>query len=182
MKGNIFIDMVKTKMGETYCYEDFITEDERVIIKNWVIENMHLIRDTTHAFRKMSYFDEIPNHPDCIDKIREKLYSLEYNSSFHPTHNTNNISVHFAGANIITHFDPPILNLSDYYKRRYNLMITMAEGGGELIYNGELLKLKEKSIINIEAGIVPHSTTVVTGENPRILLSFGYAIKKLSTF
>jgi hypothetical protein len=174
--------MVRTKMGKTYCYEDFITEEERIVIKNWVIENMSLIRDTTHTYRKMSYFEEIPNHPECISKIKEKLYSLEYNDLFHPTHNTNNISVHFAGANIVTHLDPPIPTLSDYYKRRYNLMISMAEGGGELIYDGEMFKLKEKSIVCIDAGIIHHSTTVVTGETPRILLSFGYAIKKLSTF
>lgn len=174
--------MVKVQMGKTYCYEDFITEDERVEIKNWVLDNLHLIRDTTHTFRKMSYFEEIPNHPECISRIQEKLHSLEYNETFHPEHRVNNISIHVAGANIITHIDPPVPYLNDYYKRRYNLVISMCEAGGELIYDGELLKLKEKSIICVDAGIVHHSTTVVVGNTPRILLSFGYAIKKLSTF
>jgi len=38
--------------------------------------------------------------------------------------------------------------------------------------------LEEKCLLKVDSGIVNHSTTQIQGEQPRIILSYGFAIKK----
>jgi hypothetical protein len=173
--------MEKIKFGQGYCYENFITEEEKNIIKIWALEVLPTLPNGTHAFRKMSFLSDLPTIPECIKDIKERIHSLEYDSSFHPEYNIDSLSIHLEGGNIPMHIDAPP-NYQDYFKRRYNLFVSVAEEGGDLIYDDETLKIKERSLIVLEASLVSHGTTTVVGKTPRIMLSFSYAVKKLSTF
>jgi hypothetical protein len=64
------------------------------------------------------------------------------------------------------------------YSRRYNMFISLPENGGLPIYGGEILNVVEKCLLRLESGLIRHSTTVINGEIPRIMLSYGFAIKK----
>ena len=173
--------MEKIKFGEGYCYENFITEEENDIIKTWALDNLPNLPLGTHAFRHMSFLSDLPMIPECLKGIKQRIHSLENDSFFHPEYEMESLSIHLEGANIPMHIDAP-LNYPGYYKRRYNLFVSVAEEGGDLIYSNETLKIKEKSLIILEAGLVNHGTTTVVGKTPRIMLSFSYAVKKLSTF
>lgn len=174
--------MEKIKFGEGYCYENFITQEENDVIKTWALEILPTLPPGTRTFRNMVFLSDLPFIPECVKSIKERLHSLEYDSSFHPEYSIDSLSIHMEGAALQMHVDAPLTNHPEYYKRRYNLFVSVAEEGGDLIYPNETLKIKERSLIVIEAGLVSHGTTTVVGKTPRIMLSFSYAIKKLSTF
>jgi hypothetical protein len=40
------------------------------------------------------------------------------------------------------------------------------------------MNISEKSLLKVDSGLVRHSTTEIKVETPRIILSYGFAIKK----
>ena len=59
---------------------------------------------------------------------------------------------------------------------RFNLLLTKTEGGDPII-NGKTIEVKQDEVWICAAGMFPHSTTEITGEEPRIMISFGHSIE-----
>jgi hypothetical protein len=49
---------------------------------------------------------------------------------------------------------------------------------GKRSVDEDILSLEEKCLLKVDSGLVKHSTTEIKGEKPRIILSYGFAIKK----
>ena len=64
-----------------------------------------------------------------------------------------------------------------YTHTRFNFMISKPEDGGDPIMDDITYNLKENQVWICPAGKYMHDTTIVNGEKPRILLSYGYFIK-----
>lgn len=170
---------MKTNVGTTYYYSDFITDRERDIIKDWAIRNeSHLIPNPTGPFRARQLFELIPEKLELIEVIKNRIIDIEelYDKSFEPFRG-DFLSIQRNGAKVPNHIDH---NPEDktLYSRRYNVFISLPELGGLPIYNNETLHLEEKCLLKVDSGIVNHSTTTIQGQIPRIILSYGFAIKK----
>jgi hypothetical protein len=69
-----------------------------------------------------------------------------------------------------------------YYTRRYNILVSLPTEGGNPIYGGEILNVKELMLWRCDAGLVEHSSVPNKGDRLRINLSFGFLMQKETTF
>ena len=118
--------------------------------------------------KKLDLLEEIKNRIIEIEELSDKFFE-PFMGDF--------VSIQRNGAKVPDHID---YNPEDQtlYSRRYNIFITLPEIGGLPVYNNETLFLEEKCLLKVDSGIVNHSTTQIQGEQPRIILSYGFAIKK----
>jgi hypothetical protein len=170
---------MKTYVGKTYFYSDFITEEERFMVKEWALRNESLlIPNPTGPFRARELFEKIPEKLELLDSLKERVIELEgiREEYFNPFRG-DFISIQRNGAKVPQHIDH---NPEDntLYSRRYNIFISLPEKGGLPIYDDEIINITEKSLLRVDSGLIPHSTTKIQGYIPRIILSYGFAIKK----
>jgi hypothetical protein len=83
------------------------------------------------------------------------------------------LSFNYEGAAIHNHKDP---NLKNHVHTRYNLLLRLPNGGGNPIYDGKILTVKEKMLWRCEAGLFNHASLAVVGDKPRINISFGFQL------
>ena len=71
--------MTKINLGQTYGYEDFITEDERLFIEKWAIENnSKLKKNGAGPYRNFGRLDSLGESPSVIDKLKKKFDIIRY--------------------------------------------------------------------------------------------------------
>lgn len=171
--------VMRENVGLTYYYPNFINEEEQFVIKNWALRNrQHFIKNTTGPFRVLANFNSIPEKLDLISTIKNRIIDVEeLSGKYWEPVIKDFVSIHENGAKVPEHTDTNPVN-TDYYSVRYNVFITLPEIGGLPIYGNEILQIKERCLLRVDAGLIPHSTTLNEGETPRIILSYGFVIKK----
>jgi hypothetical protein len=170
---------MKRNVGKTYYYPNFITDAERDVLKDWALRNeSRLVPNPTGPFRARNLFESIPEKLELLKDIKNRIIEVEELSdkSFEPFRG-DFVSIQRNGAKVPNHTDHNPVNPA-LYSIRYNLFISLPEKGGLPIYDGEILNVLEKCLLKVESGLIPHSTTEIIGEIPRIILSYGFAIKK----
>lgn len=170
---------MKEQIGQTYFYPNFISEKEQSIIKEWGLRNeKYLIPNPSGPFRARELFELIPEKLELLVELKERIIEIEkLTDKVYKPYRGDFLSIQRNGAKVPSHTDH---NPKDetLYSRRYNIFISLPETGGLPIYDGEVLNIPEKCLVRVESGLIPHSTTVIEGDIPRIILSFGFAIEK----
>ena len=64
------------------------------------------------------------------------------------------------------------------YHIRFNVIIQKAEEGGDPIYNGIIKQHMERQYVMCRSGIDYHSSNAITGNKPRVTISYGFNIPK----
>jgi hypothetical protein len=178
--------MKKVIFENTYGYENFITEDERLELEYWALnmknnmnranpvngENDQKDEYLIRHFAKLSAFSNIPN---LFERLKKKIIEIE-NIKNYLAAPINGDWLGILGENsyVEPHKDDN-LN-SEYYTRRYNLLVSTAISGGKPIYGGKLIPIKDKMLWRCDAGLITHSSEKVIGDKLRINLSFGFSI------
>jgi hypothetical protein len=176
--------MIKSKLGNTtYCYENFITDADQSFILDWALDNKHRFKkNTTGEDKYLGRLHELGiDIPNTIKNLKLKIAELEgIEQIIDVPHNVDWIGIQGNGAQVFAHLDD---NGDDdrYYTRRYNILISLPEEGGNPIYGGEVLDVKEKMIWRCDAGLVEHSSIPNVGNKPRVNLSFGFLMLKEPT-
>jgi hypothetical protein len=168
---------MKHKIGSTYFYDNFISVEEQEIIRNWALRNeKFLTPNTSGPFRSRELFEKIPEKLDLNFEIKKRIIEIENleKNEFKPFRG-DFVSVQRNGAKVPEHIDHNPIN-RELRSRRYNVFISLPEKGGLPIYDGEVLNVDERTLLMVESGVIPHSTTQVEGEVPRIILSYGFAV------
>ena len=168
---------MKQQIGSTYFYENFISQEEQEIIREWALRNeKYLIANPTGPFRVKQLFEKIPEKLELLNDIKRKIIEIEglHNNKFE-VFMGNFISIHRNGAKVPNHVDHNPEDTS-LHSRRYNVFISLPEKGGLPVYDGEVLNVIERTLLKVESGLISHSTTQVEGNNPRIILSYGFAV------
>jgi hypothetical protein len=168
---------MKQQIGSTYFYDNFISQEEQEVIRNWALRNeKYLIPNSSGPFRSRELFKKIPEKLELLDEIKRKIIEIEelHDNKFEPFRG-DFVSIQRNGAKVPTHVDhnPEDTTL---HSRRYNVFILLPEKGGLPIYDGEVLNVSERTLLKVESGLISHSTTQVEGEVPRIILSYGFAV------
>ena len=178
--------MKKVLFENTYGYDNFISEKERVELENWALDikdNMLLAipmnnekdqyaKNLVRHFSKLSELTDIPNIVNILKSKIIKLESLE--NALPEIINGDWIGIVGEGGYVEPHMDAN-LN-SDYYTRRYNLLISVPIKGGNPIYDGVMIPIQEKLLWRCDAGLFNHTSEKVIGNKFRITLSFGFSI------
>jgi hypothetical protein len=171
---------MKVVVGQTYYYKDFITVDEQLLLRDWALRNEdRLIPNSTGPYRKRSPLNFLDDYPVLLIDLKERLLDLEDlrdNEDVIIDDKQDMVSVQRHLGSIPTHMDKD--RKEGYYLRRYNIFISLPDRGGLPIYDGEVLEVKERCVLRFDAGLKPHSTIPNEGDNPRIMLSYGFHIKR----
>ena len=171
--------MNKVILESTYGYENFITEDERLFLEDWAIKNnSYLKRNSVGPYRNFGRLDSLSDVPPLIKQLKDKLIKLEsIEKVIEAPQNADWLGIQKETAFVEPHMD---YNGPDerYYTRRYNILISLPEEGGQPIYGKKVLSVKERMIWRCDAGLVVHSSIPNKGKKPRINLSFGFLIPK----
>ena len=172
---------MKIVVGQTYYYEDFITVDEQLFLKDWALRNEdYLIPNPTGPYRKRSPLNLLSDYPKLLIELKERLLDLEglHDDEDIIIDDTQDIVSLQRNMGVVpehTDYD----RIEGYYLRRYNIFISLPEKGGLPVYGGEIINVKERCVLKVDAGLIPHSTTIINGETPRIMLSYGFNIKRI---
>jgi hypothetical protein len=170
---------MKTLIGKTYYYPNFISEDEKTTIFDWSLRNEDsLIPNPSGPFRTRGLFSSIEEPLTLLDEIKQRIINIENlkDKTFEPFRG-DFVSIQRNGAKVPPHIDHNPKDDS-LYSRRYNVFISLPEKGGLPIYDGELLEVQERCLLKVDSGLITHSTNIIEGNTPRVILSYGFAIKK----
>ena len=171
--------MNRVILENTYGYEDFITEEERLFLEEWaILNNSNLKRNSEGPYRNFGRLDSLPETPKLVKELKNKLIELEsIEKVIEAPQNADWLGIQKETAYVEPHMD---YNGPDkrYYTRRYNILISLPEEGGQPIYGNKVLKVKERMIWRCDAGLVIHSSVPNKGKKPRINLSFGFLMPR----
>lgn len=165
--------------NNSYAFLNFITEEERLELKDWVIglyKRNKLKPNTTEGrfWNMVSYKrlgeEAIPLFYDIKLRIMEQENYTKDNMS---EHLNDFISLGLPGSSIHQHTDP---NRENHIHTRYNLIVNKAEQGGQPVYNGSIIEYDNSMLWRCEAGKYLHSTTPVQGNEYRINISYGFQV------
>jgi hypothetical protein len=171
---------MKVICGLTYYYEDFINVDEQLFLRDWALRNeKYLIPNPSGPYRKRSPLNLLDDYPELLIELKERLLDLEGlrdDNDILIADKQDIVSIQRNKGVVPNHTDYDRKN--GYSLRRYNIFISLPDKGGLPIYGGEVLEIKERCVLRVDAGLVPHSTIPNEGDNPRIMLSYGFHIKR----
>jgi len=172
---------MKVTCGLTYYYEDFITIEEQRFLSEWALNNeKNLIPNPTGPYRKRKVLNKLSDYPKILTELKERIIRLEnFNISEDIITNGGQdiVSVQRNMGMVPEHIDYD--RIEGYYLRRYNIFVSLPEEGGLPVYGGKVIELKERCLLKVDAGLISHSTTKINGEIPRIMLSYGFNIKRI---
>ena len=165
--------MEKIKIGNTYGYSNFITENEQNILLEWVYKNHEKFKSNGFG-RKFGIIYDFEDYPNLIVKLRNKIIELENIKKYlEEPYFKDYVGINTEGGAIHYHRDP---NQNEYVHTRYNVVLSYPEKGGESIYGDSVNTLFEKLVWRCVAGKVYHGSNPVVGKKPRITLSLGFLI------
>lgn len=171
--------MNKVILENTYGYEDFITEEERLFLEEWaILNNSNFKRNSEGPYRNFGRLDSLPETPKLVKELKNKLIELEsIEKVIEAPQNADWLGIQKETAYVEPHMD---YNGPDnrYYTRRYNILISLPEEGGQPIYGNKVLNVKERMIWRCDAGLFVHSSIPNKGQRLRINLSFGFLMPR----
>ena len=170
---------MKIELVNTYCYPEFITENEQWFMKFWILTNEYKLQpNLAGPNRRFNRLDALGKLPGVFNEVRNRIIKAEgITDPIEAPQNGDWIGVQREGAFVEPHMD---YNGEDpeYYTRRYNILINMPESGGQPIYDGQTLDIKERTMWRCDAGLKVHSSVPNVGKKPRINLSYGFLMKR----
>jgi len=184
---------MKRLVGKTYCYDNFITEEEQKILRSYILSMQDLM---THAVSN-GYKNEydmlirrsvttstlekqgIEIHPLLID-VRNRIIKAEelHFPIIHDPEMGDWIGMTDEDAFVEPHTDITSSKFLDYNIRRYNVIISMPNSGGQPIYGDDILDVEERVLWMCEASLVKHSSVINEGSRMRLNISYGFYVPK----
>jgi hypothetical protein len=170
--------------------EEVVTQEEQQYIINWVTKNKNnsfplfiynrlngcyfmfiedLLKETSDNLINKNVYEILTNIKNRIESL-ENLKECKTSSEL-----GNLIYIMDSGKKLHKHID---VNDIDSYHIRFNVIIQNPEQGGVPIYAEKKIKTKERCYIICRSGLDYHETTVVSGNKPKIIISYGYSIDK----
>lgn len=166
----------KYSIPRSFAYNKFIEQSLCEKLQLWAKDVFDELKQNNAGAQR--YFGELKDLsyvPVEVYEIKSAITGritrpFNFDSNF-----TDFLSFNLRGASIHEHSDPN--NSPDHIHTRFNLIISAPDAGGEPIYDGQKISIREGMLWCCQAGKYRHGTTPVVGDTPRINLSFGYQIK-----
>ena len=170
--------------------EEVVTQEEQQYIINWVSKNENnsftsFIYNDLNGCYFMFTEDLLKETSDnlinknvykILTNIKSRIESLENLKECKACSKLGNlIYVMDSGKKLHKHIDN---NDTDSYHIRFNVIIQKPERGGVPIYAEKKIKTKERCYIICRSGLDYHESTAVSGNRPKITISYGYSIDK----
>jgi len=157
----------------TWAYLDFITDEEKDALIEWMYSHLDSTMDNGHGRRYKQNMELSNDLPEVYKTVKNRIVETEnLKDNGSPVYG-DFISFNFEGASIHPHSDT---NKGKLIHTRYNLLLSVPESGGEPIYGNELIHIQEKMLWRCQAGIYTHASKPVVGTKPRLNISFGFLV------
>ncbi len=167
--------MVKVNFPNTWGYENFITDEEKDILLQWMNQNFGRTYNNGDGRFYFPHAQNLENIPETYNTVKQRIIEVEQLNNFRTDPNYGDfISFNLEGASIHPHTDS---NERGRIHTRYNLLVSMPESGGQPVYGNNILEVKEKMLWRCVAGAVQHKSLPVVGSKPRLNISFGFSIE-----
>lgn len=156
---------------------EIITLEEQKEIIKWISENHQTFLIVNINSYKLKF--DYGTIPYIFMKVRERIIQLERLEDISKEERNINlfyknvISYMCNGSSLKTHKDQKYKGFSFV---KYIVYIQLPEVGGLPIYNNILYKVRERTYLECEASKHFHSCQDVSGDKPRIVLTFGFLI------
>ena len=166
-------------------FKNFISNEECEILSSWILENFKTMnfKDSIHpgTKRKTTRLSGWVEYPKKAFEIQERI-NLEIIKLINPKQlnyvpkfiNGMYVSYGYKDDICLVHKDPIYIPNSTTY--HFNIILSDYENG-KLIIENEILDLEKKDGILFPVSDTLHSTTKLTGENPRLFWCFGYCLE-----
>lgn len=159
----------------SWAYEEFIDEDERQKLVEWMksVEHLAILNGIGRKF--IQHANRLTNIPSVYHEVKNRIIKLEGLEKANQGTQTfgDFLSYNSNEGKIQPHTDPGAPNFDHI---RYNLLVQVPTEGGDAIYGNEIVHIKEKMIWRCEASTHIHSSTPVKGERERLNISFGFLV------
>ena len=168
-----------------YIFKNFISNEECEILSSWILKNFETETFTSPphpgTIRKSTRRSKIVEYPKNAFEIQERinqeilktinLKKIRYVPTFP---NGMYASYGYENDTCLTHKDPVYIPKTTTY--HFNIILSDYENG-KLIIENEILDLEKKDGILYPVSNMQHSTTKLTGKNPRLFWCFGYCVE-----
>lgn len=166
--------MNKIILPKTWAYENFVTDEEQKVLLDFSKKVRPFFRNNGPG---RFYVDHVLNNfipPKEYHTVKQRIISVDNltNWSLDPFFG-DFISFNEEGAAIHEHKD---LNEPGKVHTRYNLLLSLPTSGGNPVYDGKVIEVKERMLWRCEAGLYNHASLPVSGNKPRINISFGFQL------
>lgn len=163
--------------------EEIVTVEEQTLLNQWVLDNYSKFTLNPNNYGYYTYVETIcdnfkhsENIKEIIDTIRGRLVEKEQLHDYPTTSQLHDFLYYMdSGTKLHFHKDP---NDPGTYHIRFNVILKIPEMGGIPIYGGKKREMVERSYIICRSGIDYHTSSVIKGNTPKILISFGFSIPK----
>lgn len=164
----------KIDLPNTWAYENFISDAEQKVLLEFAFRVKPFLQNNGPGRYYAPHVIETLNPPKEFFDVKNRIIQLENLKDFEVDSIFGDfISFNEEGGAIHPHTDP---NHPNRIHTRYNLLLSMPEVGGNPIYNGVVLQVKEKMLWRCEAGLYTHESLPVIKDKPRINISFGFQL------
>lgn len=171
-------------MSNHKLFSNFITLEECDDLANWITQNYNAnnLVDMTHpgTIRKSTRFSKDIIYPDTafiiqskIDKILKSMFRMKTIKKVPSFYKGMYASYGTVGDACEAHRDPVWFEDTKTY--HFNIMLSDYTGA-RLIIENDIVDLKKLDGILYPVSEVTHSTTELTGNQPRLFWCFGYSI------
>lgn len=184
---------MKRLIGKTYCYDNFITEEEQKILRSYILS----IQDVMGHALSNGYRSEydmlirrsvttvslerhgVTPHPLLVD-IRNRIIELEniQDPIIHDPILGDWLGITDEDSFVEPHTDLTEGEFLNYNVRRYNVIVSMPNSGGQPIYGDDILDVGERALWMCEASLVKHSSVINEGSRMRLNISYGFYVPK----
>jgi hypothetical protein len=166
----------KIKLGETYGYRDFITDEEKETLLNWIFDNKKLFHDQMDL--NVLVLDNVQNFPkEVLNEIRKRISDVEELKVYKkPRKSIDFASIYERGSECGPHLDPT--DDSDFFHIRYNICLSKPERGGETFHGKDFFSVEEKVLWKCLAQQVRHGCDRILSDKPRVIISMGFLVDK----
>jgi hypothetical protein len=185
---------MKRSVGKTYCYDDFITDDEQKTLRQYILSIQDMMGHATSNGYKSEYDMlirrsigtvalkkgyNLDTHP-LVEEIRNRIIEVEgiCDPIIHDPSLGDWFGITDEDAFVEPHTDLTAEEYADYNVRRYNVIVSMPTSGGQPIYDGEVLDVGEKGMWMCEASLVKHASVINEGSRMRLNISYGFYVPK----
>jgi hypothetical protein len=153
-----------------------MTEEERLLIKDWAIALRPKMRIMHNCRRDYRLDPNDTNIPPIIFDIKKKIVEIEKLEGFEGEVAIGDfLGIISNGGFIHKHIDPNDLDRGLYHVR-FNIFITEPQEGFKTYYDGHIVDTTEGSYVLCRSGIDHHWSEINEDVLPRISLSFGYLL------
>lgn len=179
--------MERVQFDTTYGYRDFISEEERIELENWILSEQDKMGMTSPVndeedqlnnklMRHMLILKPEDEKPEIFHRIRNRLIEVEKIKHLKPApRNYDWIGIVGKDSYVEPHYDD---NLDeDHFTVRYNVIVSKPSEGGRPIYDGDIIPFEERMVWRCDAGLVRHESEKVKDDKLRLNLSFGFSFE-----